>query len=108
MKPIVTRLARLGALVPLAVAAHAATARAQQPFDTSAWNISAAEWRVESYRGRSALLLRDGAAWLRGSRFQNGTIEFDVAFSERERVSRHRVPRRARTPTSSCSTCART
>ena len=72
----------VAALVPLAVAALAATARAQQPFDTSAWNISAVEWRVEPYRGRSALLLRDGAAWLRGSRFQNGTIEFDIAFSE--------------------------
>ena len=59
-----------------------ATARAQQPFDTSAWSISAAEHRIETYRGRSALLLRDGAAWLRGSRFQNGTIEFDIAFSE--------------------------
>ena len=57
-------------------------ARAQQPFDTSAWAISAAEWRVEPYRGRTALLLREGAAWLRGSTFQNGTIEFDIAFSE--------------------------
>jgi hypothetical protein len=82
MKPNVTRLARFGALVPLAVAALAATARAQQPFDTSAWTISAAEWRVESYRGRGALRLRDGAAWLRGSHFQNGTIEFDIAFGE--------------------------
>jgi hypothetical protein len=82
MKTNATRLARFGALVPLAVAALAATARAQQPFDTSAWNISADEGRVEPYRGRSALLLRNGAAWLRGSRFQNGTIEFDIAFSE--------------------------
>jgi hypothetical protein len=82
MKRNVTPLARFGALVPLAAAALAATAHAQQSFDTSAWNISAAEWRVEPYRARSALLLRDGAAWLRGSRFQNGTIEFDIAFSE--------------------------
>lgn len=82
MKPNVGCLARCGALVPLACAALAATARAQQPFDTSAWTISAAESRVEPYRGRSALLLRGGAAWLRGSRFQNGTIEFDIAFSE--------------------------
>ncbi len=78
----VTRLARFGALVPLAIVALAAGARAQQAFDTSAWNISAAEWRVEPYRGRSALLLRDGAAWLRDSRLQNGTIEFDIAFSD--------------------------
>ena len=82
MKPDATRLARLGALVPLAVAALAATAHAQQPFDASAWNIGAEEWRVEPYRGRDALLLRNGAAWLRGSRFRDGTIEFDIAFSE--------------------------
>jgi hypothetical protein len=82
MKPNVSRLVRCGALVPLAFAALAANAGAQQPFDTSAWNIRAAESRVEPYRGRSALLLRDGAAWLRGSHFQNGTIEFDIAFSE--------------------------
>src|SRR4051812_25196561 len=82
MKTNIIRLARLGALVPLAVAALAAIADAQQPFDSSAWNISAAEWRVETYRGRSALMLRDGAAWLKGSNFQDGTIEFDIAFSE--------------------------
>ncbi len=82
MKINVVRLVRFGAVVPLAVAALAATADAQQPFDSSAWNISAAEWRVEPYRGRSALLLRDGAAWLKGSNFQNGTIEFDIAFSD--------------------------
>lgn len=82
MKTNVIRLTRFGALVPLAVAALAAIAEAQQPFDSSAWNISAAEWRVEPYRGRSALMLRDGTAWLRGSHFQNGTIEFDIAFGE--------------------------
>ena len=82
MKTNVIRLARFGALVPLAVAALAAIADAQQPFDSLAWNISAAESRVGTYRGRSALMLRDGAAWLKGSNFQNGTIEFDIAFSE--------------------------
>lgn len=87
MTPHVTRLARLAALASfaaasLAAASLAATAHAQQPFDTSAWKISAAESRVETYNGRSALLLRDGAAWLRGSHFQNGTIEFDIAFSD--------------------------
>src|SRR5436190_18187087 len=82
MKTNVIRLTRFGALVPFALAAPAAIADAQQPFDSSAWNISAAEWRVEPYRGRNALLLRDGAAWLKGSNFQNGTIEFDIAFSD--------------------------
>ena len=67
--------AALGALL------HAPTIPAQQPFDSSAWDIHAAEWRVEPYRGRNALFLRDGTAWLEGSRFQNGIIEFDVVFS---------------------------
>ena len=82
MRRNVTRLARLGALASFAAAGLAATANAQQSFDTSAWKISAAESRVEIYQGRSALLLRNGAAWLRGSRFQNGIIEFDIAFSD--------------------------
>jgi hypothetical protein len=60
---------------------EAATARAQQPFDSASWDVRAAEWRVESYRGRNALFLRDGTAWLKNSRFQNGTIELDIAFS---------------------------
>ena len=82
MKANTTRLARFGALLLVAVAAIAAAPRDPQPFDTSAWDISADESRVEPYRGRSALLLREGTAWLRGSRFQNGTIEFDIAFSD--------------------------
>jgi hypothetical protein len=71
-----------GIAIPLLTALHAATTRAQLPFDSSTWHFEAAEWRVEPYRGRSALLLRDGTAWLEGSRFQNGTIELDVAFGD--------------------------
>src|SRR5690349_12590314 len=68
------------ALGPLFTLLQVAAAHAQQPFDTLAWDVSAKESRVESYRGRSALLLSDGAAWLRGSHFKDGTIEFDIAF----------------------------
>jgi hypothetical protein len=73
---------RFGVLLSLVVAALTGTAHARDTFDSSAWTISAAESRVEPYRGRSALLLREGAAWLRGSRFENGTIEFDIAFGQ--------------------------
>jgi len=66
--------------VPLLALLHAGDLRAEQPFDSSKWDIQAAGWRVEAYRGRSALFLRDGAAWLKGSRFQNGVIEFDITF----------------------------
>ena len=72
---------RLLTAAPLLILLHTASLPAQQPFDSSAFNISAAEWRVESYSGKSSLMLRNGAAWLKGSRFENGTIEFDVAFS---------------------------
>jgi len=72
-------LRRLLIAAPLLVF-HPATARAQQTFDASAWNISAKESRVESYLGQSSLMLLNGAAWLKGSSFENGTIEFDVAF----------------------------
>ena len=82
MKHNATRLARFGALLPVAVVALAAAEPSEKPFDASAWAISAAEWRVEPYRGRTALMLREGSAWLRDSRFENGTIEFDIAFSE--------------------------
>ncbi|HEX4682882.1 MAG TPA: hypothetical protein VH277_09250 [Gemmatimonadaceae bacterium] len=74
--------AALFALFALFALLRAPTASSQQPFDSSAWDIHAAEWRVEPYRGRGALFLRDGAAWLKGSRFQNGTIDFDVVFDK--------------------------
>ena len=73
---------RLRATAALLTLLPVARMRAQGAFDSSAWDIHAAEWRVEPYRGRSALLLRDGAAWLKGSHFHNGTIEFDIAFSD--------------------------
>src|SRR5215468_9734776 len=78
MAKLISRGAAAAALFALL---RASTAPAQQPFDSSAWEIHAAEWRVEPYRGRSSLFLRDGSAWLKGTRFQNGTIEFDVVFS---------------------------
>jgi len=43
------------AIAALFALLHASTVPAQQPFDSSAWDIHAAQWRVEPYRGRSAL-----------------------------------------------------
>src|SRR3954465_8909712 len=74
-------MSSLRAALSLFVFLHAPVAHAQQAFDSSKWEIQAAESRVESYRGRSALFLRDGAAWLKGSQLKNGSIEFDVTFS---------------------------
>jgi len=73
---------RLFAAAAFLAVFHPATVRAQQPFDSSAWDISATESRVESYRGRNSLLLREGAAWLKGSSFAfSNTVAFPgIAF----------------------------
>jgi len=70
MKPNVIHLARFGAFVSLTVAALAATVNAQQPFDSSAWNIHAAEWRVETYRVpmKHSLTAASGAGRTPGNR----------------------------------------
>ena len=47
-------------------------------FDDPRWNISAEESKRESYMGRDALYLRNGAATLDGVTFQDGIVEFDV------------------------------
>lgn len=69
------------ALLAMAQLAARPAAAQLRPFDTVTWDIHGAESRIEPYRGRSALLLRNGTAWLKGSRFENGSIEFDIAFS---------------------------
>ena len=54
------------------------------PFDADRWNISLApggESRFESYLGQDSLYLRGGFATLKGETFQEGTLEYDVAFS---------------------------
>ena len=76
------RISRLSAIAALLALLPVASVHAQSMFDSSAWDIQASQWRIEPYRGRSALFLRDGAAWLKGSRLRNGTIEFDIAFSD--------------------------
>lgn len=65
----------------LLIATTVATPAAAQ-FEASNWQIEAAESRVEEYQGREALVLRNGTAWLRGTQFENGVIEFDVAVAE--------------------------
>lgn len=49
------------------------------PLSDSRWKIDAKESRIERYEGRDALFIREGAAWLDGLSFQDGTVEFDIA-----------------------------
>jgi hypothetical protein len=50
-------------------------------FDSDRWEIQAKESRVEAYLGRQSLYMKDGFAIVRDANFENGIIEFDVAFS---------------------------
>ena len=52
---------------------------AQSSWDDSLWEIQAQEFRVETYKGRESLYMRDGTAWMKGVEFQDGVIEMDVA-----------------------------
>ncbi|MGH7455170.1 MAG: hypothetical protein ACRENG_27695, partial [bacterium] len=51
------------------------------PFDLNRWEIDAKESRVEEYLGRQSLFLKGGLALVKDSKFLNGVIEFDIAFS---------------------------
>jgi len=51
------------------------------PFDSNRWEFDAKESRVEEYLGRQSLFLKGGLALVKDSRFLNGVIEFDIAFS---------------------------
>lgn len=51
-------------------------------FESNRWEIDAKESRVEEYLGRQSLRLKGGLALVKESKFLNGVIEFDIAFSE--------------------------
>ncbi|MCI0486648.1 MAG: hypothetical protein L0229_08610 [Blastocatellia bacterium] len=58
------------------------TAHAQSiSFDSTRWEIDARESRVMDHLGRKALLLKGGIATVKDSRFTDGIIEFDIAFT---------------------------
>ncbi len=64
-------------VLPTAPAAAQAPGRAF--WERSDARIEAKESRVEDYRGKRALLLRNGTVWLDGVSFRDGTVEFDLA-----------------------------
>lgn len=51
------------------------------PFGSNRWHFDAKESRVEEYLGRQSLFLKGGLALVKDSKFLNGIIEFDIAFS---------------------------
>jgi hypothetical protein len=63
--------------VGFALSLHAQTI----PVDSNRWEFDARESRVEEYLGRQSLFLKGGLALVKDSKFLNGVIEFDIAFS---------------------------
>ena len=58
------------------------TAHAQSiSFDSDRWEINARESRVTDHLGRKSLFLKGGSATVKDSRFTDGIIEFDIAFT---------------------------
>ena len=51
------------------------------PFDSDRWQINAEQSSLENHLGRQSLKLLGGMAWLPGVEFTDGTITFDMSFS---------------------------
>jgi len=58
-----------------------AASLAHAQFDTTAWRFAGDSARVETFAGRSSLMLRDALAYMPAARFRVGTIEFDLNVS---------------------------
>lgn len=54
------------------------------PFDTAHWDINAKAYVFEHYKGKDAVYLHQGLAYLKDFTFRNGTIEFDVYLTDRQ------------------------
>lgn len=61
----------------------AASATAQVvPFTSDRWSFSNNEHKLTTYQGKDAVLLKKGFALLKNADFENGVIEYDVAFPQ--------------------------
>lgn len=69
------------ALLPFALAITPAVLAETVPIDPARWSIEAREHRIEEHLGRNSLFLKGGVARVDGVSFENGSIEFDVAFT---------------------------
>lgn len=54
------------------------------PLDTLHWEINAQSYVLENYKGKDAIYIQRGMAYLRDTKFLNGTIEFDVYLTNRQ------------------------
>ncbi len=76
-KRLICLAAALLSVPMLAIQARSETV----PFDSGRWEIQATESKVINHLGRSSLYLKGGVAAVKDSKFTDGVIEFDIAFT---------------------------
>lgn len=54
------------------------------PLDTIHWEINAQSYVLENYKGKDAIYIQRGLAFLKDTKFLNGTIEFDIYLTNRQ------------------------
>lgn len=52
------------------------------PFTSDRWKFATKDYSLVTYQGREALLLKKNSALLEGVNFENGVIEYDMAFPQ--------------------------
>lgn len=52
------------------------------PFTSDRWKFATPDYNVETYKGKEAIKLKKNTAILEGAAFENGIIEYDMAFPQ--------------------------
>lgn len=52
------------------------------PFTSDRWKFETKDYSLVTYKGKDAVLLKKNAAQLKGANFENGVIEYDMAFPQ--------------------------
>ncbi|HEY0651681.1 MAG TPA: family 16 glycoside hydrolase [Chryseosolibacter sp.] len=52
------------------------------PFTSDRWKFATSDYSLETYNGKEAVKLKKNSAMLEGAAFENGTIEYDMAFPQ--------------------------
>ena len=78
-----SRRLRFAALFLFALAATPlCAAEIAVPMKEDAWRVTAKEFRFEKYKGKDSLYIDNGVAEVADAAFENGVIEFDIAFAK--------------------------
>jgi hypothetical protein len=62
--------------------AHSLASAQVVPFTSDRWKFETKDYSFETYQGKEALKLKKNTALLEGTNFENGVIEYDMAFPQ--------------------------